>query len=268
MPKALLAYFSPVLRQDLESKTETSVIIFHNGDKKAVSSILRWMRAGGKDISHLITAADTDLVHSLTKRFQIVTELGIGGPATNAQTGIRRMQQSNFSVHQKLYEDVKALIFQGKITMTQLDWMFSPSTPLYIRVIARNLAQTVVNAILNGTMTNATIPGAKDHPRFNVEVKAMLVSKTGWLYKMQRVQWIPLTQFQVSFIYAFTEKDCEMRRMVARDLLYLMDWGCVPNMTAYHNFGKVEESFHEDMEHAITERAAYLRAEKTARRQN
>ncbi|MCJ1474937.1 hypothetical protein MMC13_003597 [Lambiella insularis] len=264
--KALLAYFAPALRQDLRNRFGNNVVILHDTDKKVASSVFRWMIAGGKDISYLGMAADTNPNDSLLKRFRIITEFGIGCPAADVQATSARMCKSKICIHCKLYGSVKALVFNGQISMAMLEWMFNSSTSKHVQSTALDLAQSVVNAKLKGAMINI-IPDAKHHLLFKAKVNAALVSKKGWIYKKQHIERAPLTQHQVRFVYDFTEKDSAIRAMVVRDLLYLMDHGYAPKAMAYHIYGLEEKDFHEDMESAIAKQVVHLQRKMARRRQ-
>ena len=211
----------------------------HN-DKKAVSGLLRWMLTGGSEKTYVDTATLDDPVVRLLNRLELVTLLGVQG-----------------WLEETLTSKLEDTILKGAVTIKHLAWIYTTSAPSKVRALGKHLAFTVVKHILDGTMTKV-IAGAASNPTFVAEVTAALRTRKGRLYEMQNIKRVPLTPFQIQFIYIFTAKDSNIRKMVAGHLLKLMDHGHVADVDSYKQLAWKIDDFENDMAKAIEEKEKWL----------
>ena len=216
-------------------------------DKKAVSWLLRWMLNGGRETTYVDTPTSEDRTVRLVKRLQVVTLLGVQG-----------------WLEHSLKTELDTMIVKGGVTIKHLAWIYTTSAPTTVQALGKHLAFTIVNAILDGTMTTC-IANASCNPTFVAEVAAALQTRKGRLYEMQNINWIPLTLFQIQFIYIFTAKDSDIRKMVAGHLLKLMDHGYVSNVDSYKQLAWKIDDFEMDISEAIEEKEKWHAEQKKAK---
>ncbi|MCJ1284217.1 hypothetical protein MMC26_003548 [Xylographa opegraphella] len=236
---ALLSYFSPALRTALQSHSGKKYVVFHSADKKAVSWVLRWMLSGGLDKSYANAPLVGSPVDCLSKRLQIVVELGIQG-----------------SLQHSMYEDLKKAALKGAVSTNQLGWIFAVDNTPNTKVLGKNLSFVIVDAVLNSEMTTV-IPSVRSNHVFAKEFAAALTARKGRLYAKQHHDWEPLSLFQLDFVYAFTKSGHEIRSMVVHDLIRLHYWQCVPDEEIYITYAKKNTEFNDDWNRAEQERLEY-----------
>lgn len=79
VPKGLLCYFSPVLRQRLLME-QAKVVVLHLSDKRSVGWVCRWMLAGGTHkttTSAAVLETDEEVMDDLLHKLQVADELRI-----------------------------------------------------------------------------------------------------------------------------------------------------------------------------------------------
>ncbi|MCJ1377901.1 hypothetical protein MMC17_000997 [Xylographa soralifera] len=233
---ALLLYFSPAFRTALHSHFGNKYVVLHSADKKAVSWVLRWMLSGGLDKSYVNAPSVGDPVDCLSKRLQVVVELGIQG-----------VLQHN------MYEELKKAVLKGAVSTNQLSWIFAIESPSSTKALGRTLSFVVVDAVLSGEITTI-IPSVRSNHIFAAELAAALTARKGRLYAKQHHDWEPLSLFQLDFIYAFTKSGHEIRSMVVHDLIRLHYWQCIPNEKIYITYAEKNTEFNNDWECAVQER--------------
>ena len=250
VPKAILAYFSPTLRPLIHTSTPKSFLLLEKADKKATSWLLRWMLNGGVEKSYdnapppMESAIDWD-VH----RLAVVTRFGIQG-----------------LLHDRLVKEVQNHILQGAIKAKDLQWIYKAHVPLPVKQLGNDIASFIVNSVLNGAITSP-IQSATQNDILKGDIMEALALKRGKVHHIQRVARQPLTVFQVAFIYVFTSKESPLRKMVTRDLLWLIDLHAVSN-DPYHAFARTNAEFDADMSDAVDEakarKAEYNRGQRTS----
>ncbi|MCJ1436794.1 hypothetical protein MMC27_006176 [Xylographa pallens] len=233
---ALLSYFSPALRTALQSHVINKYVALHSADKKAVSWALRWMLSGGLDKSYVNAPLVGDPVDCLSKRLQVVVELGIQG-----------------ALQHNMYEELTKAVLKGVVSTKQLSWIFAIESSPYTRALGRNLSFVIVDAVMSGEMTTI-IPSVRSNHIFAAEISAALTVRKGRLYAKQHHDWEPLSLFQLDFIYAFTKTGHEIRSMVVHDLIRLHYWQCVLNEQIYITYAEKNTEFNDDWERAERER--------------
>ena len=250
VPKAILLYFSPTLRPLLQNSDPKAYLLLEQSDKKAASWLLRWMLNGGVEKTYdnapPLTESPTEWV---VHRLALVTGFGVQG-----------------LLHERMVKEVHKLMVHGVITAKHLQWIYKPHVPLPVKQLGQDIAFFVVESVLNGNITSG-IEGARQNPILKSDIASALQSKRGRIYHMQRKAKQPLTVFQVQFVYLFTPKGSELRKMVPRDLLRLIDSQAVVNVP-YQEYAQKNEDFRADMANAIDEanarRAEYHRTQNTA----
>ena len=245
--KSLLAYFSPVLRPSVQSAGGKDIVVLHDADKKAVSWLLRWMLNSGREKTYVDKPTTDDPTQRLLNRLRVVTMLGVQGWLEHSLTA-----------------ELEATILKGGVTIGQLAWIYTTDASSGVRALGKHLAFTVVNAILDGTMRSC-VDGASKNPIFFAEVAAALRTRKSRLYEIQNVNWVPLTPFQIHFIYFFTARDTDIRKMITGHLLKLMDHGYVPDLDSYKQLAWKIDDFETDMSKAIEEKEKWLAEQRKAR---
>ena len=233
---ALLSYFSPALRTALQSHSGNKYVALHSVDKKAVSWVLRWMLSGGLDKTYVNAPLIENPVDCLSKRLQVVVELGIQG-----------------GLQHNMYEELKMAVVKGAVSTNQLSWIFDIESPPYTKAVGKTLSFVVVDAVINSEMTTI-IPSVRSNQIFAAQIAAALAVRKGRLYAKQHHDWEPLSRFQLDFIYAFTQSGHEIRSMVVHDLIRLHYWQCVPNEKIYITYAEKNTEFNNDWERVEQER--------------
>ena len=194
------------------------------------------MLSGGLDKSYVNTPLVGDPVDCLSKRLEVVVELGIQG-----------------ALQHNMYEELKDAVLKGVVSTKQLSWIYALEIPLYTKALGRNLSFVVVDAVISEEMTTI-IPFVRSNHIFAAEISAALTARKGRLYAKQHHDWEPLSLFQLDFIYAFTKSGDEIRSMVVHDLIRLHYWQCVPNEQIYISYAEKNSEFNHDWERAEQER--------------
>ena len=233
---ALLSYFSPAIRTALQSHCGNKYVALHCADKKAVSWVLRWMLSGGLDKTYVNAPLIGDPIDCLSKRLQVVVELGIQG-----------------GLQHSLYEELKEAVLKGAVDINHLSWIFGMERPPYTKPLGKAISYAVVDAVLSGEMTTI-IPSVRSNHVFATEIAAALAVRKGRLYAKQHYDLEPLSVFQLDFIYAFTKKEHEIRSMVVHDLIRLHYWQYVSNENIYIIYAERNTEFNDDWERAEQER--------------
>ncbi|MCJ1244099.1 formin y 2 domain containing 1 [Trapelia coarctata] len=250
VPKTILSYFSPTLRPLIHNSTPKSVLLLEKADKKATTWLLRWMLNGGVEKSYdNAPPAMNSAIDWAVHRLAVVTGFGVQGV-----------------LHDRLVKEVQKHILQGAIKAPDLTWIYRAHVPLPVKQLGKDIAFFIVNSVLGGGMTSP-IESATHNAILKADVMEVLEKKRGKIYHMQRVARQPLTVFQVGFIYFFTSKESELRKMVTRDLLWLIDT-CVISNDPYKAFAHTNTEFDADMSNASDEakarRAEYYRGQREA----
>jgi len=169
-------------------------------------------------------------------------------------------------LHDRLFKEVQKHILQGAIKARDLQWIYKAHVPLPVKQLGKDIALFIVNSVLGGDMTSP-IESATRNAILKGDIMEALDKKRGKIYHIQRVAKQPLTVFQVTFIYFFTSKESELRKMVTRDLLWLIDTKDVANYP-YHAFAHTNLEFNADMSDAVDEanarKAGYHRGQRQA----
>ena len=229
----LLSYFSKALRGPLQGMKHGGKVVIPETNKKAASSVFRWMLAGGLDKGFLnAPSSNEDPVAMLVERLNLVIRLGIDGP-----------------VESKLFLTLRTTISRGQFKLQHVDLMYKTLNLAGVEAMGNRVAKTVVQAVLDGEKCG--IPGGATHQKFKEDITTAVHSKAALIHWMQTGRDIPLTTFQIGFLYIFAPEKSTIKKTIANDLLGLIDAGLVSNHDQYKAHARKYPDFNHEMTEAM-----------------
>ena len=191
------------------------------------------MLAGGLDKGFLnAPSSNDDPVAMLVERLNLVIRLGIDG-----------------SVESKLFSELRTTISRGQFKLQHVDLMYKTTDLACVETMGNRVAKTVVQAVLDGEKCG--IPGGATYQKFKEDITGAVHAKASLIHWMQTGRGVPLTTFQIGFLYIFAPEKSTIKKTIANDLLGLIDAGLVSNHDQYKAHARKYPDFNHEMTEAI-----------------
>ncbi|KAI4133194.1 MAG: hypothetical protein LQ347_002260 [Umbilicaria vellea] len=254
MPKSLICYFSPSIRQNLVMAQE-KVVLLEQCDKSSASWVLRWMLAGGIDktgTSSEVLEDEVAKMDILLHRLQVADQLRLG------------------QLCESISKEVLNLFTVTAVTAEQIEWAYSCG----LDFTASGLRATIAEGIRNLAVEHELIYPKNtliNNPYLyhDMVLKVDTIETVKLVGAAQRIG--PLSLDQIRFLYEFTAFHGHVRKTVAHGLLKLISTGKIANDQAYRDLAWQNADFDYDVTAAIEakqraeDHAQYL--ERRARRE-
>jgi hypothetical protein len=231
-PLHLLEYFAPALRNGIRNMSKDckpAVVVLPELKRSAVAWYLHFAMAGGK--LKQAWSFDLDSVDVFVARLRVLLTLGSTGVLIDQAT-------------KRLYD----FVIKGVIQWHLISWLFQEASSGSIGHTMRELASKIHFAVISGAMVRP-LAGARSNHLFsqtmtNLVQDSITVHIVG---KKQHAEKIPLTSFQVEYLYSFSVKGSRIRECAVRGIARLMDEGYITNGKVYNQYSDISKAFKADL---------------------
>ena len=148
----------------------------------------------------------------------------------------------------QLIKDVKNFIATTPTTFTRIKWVHDHTTEDVAPMLRQLVASGIVRAILNGQLIHSTCkPIAMTLPAFHTDLMQAVDSPEIVEHVEQILRFKPLSVYQTSFLFAFSDNEARLRKSVVKNLVGRIKKGKVKGIKHYNQYRKDNIEFDEEM---------------------